>query len=366
MGFPRVKLIGREILICQGLLFCHTNYRSNVFNNEDGKVSSSEVTKVDSFGRDVRMHSREGQEGSSWGAYPPLQKDGFGAQGISKRQAEVAKSGSNSSIVADVKLYGAAMERHAPKMPNLGDWEDGERMVERITTFESSNSEEKGSPHMMNNEAVSTGLSQAKVPVKLQFGSFSSPSLIPSPVLTIQIGYIQMPLLHPHVGPSLTHLHPVWPAEIYISHFPACTPFGPQSVPFVQPNKPAKLSTNQNIGVSQPIQPKQETSAHNMMKSDVLSRLVDNQLGLVQGHMDLSQGNVLNEGNRKRTIHSGEDVDAPLQSGIVCVFEQPGIEAPSDEDDFIEVRPKRQMLNNQHEQREKEIKAKSRVTKVLM
>ena len=56
---------------------------------------------------------------------------------IAKRQAESAKSGSNSSIVADVNLSGPAMERHAPKMPDLGDWEDGERMVERITTSES-------------------------------------------------------------------------------------------------------------------------------------------------------------------------------------------------------------------------------------
>ncbi|KAM5551400.1 hypothetical protein ABKV19_026301 [Rosa sericea] len=56
---------------------------------------------------------------------------------------------------------------------------------------------------------------------------------------------------------------------------------------------------------------------------------------------------------------------APLQSGVVRVFEQTGIEAPSDEDDFIEVRSKRQMLNDQRdEQREKEIKAKSRVSKV--
>ena len=43
-----------------------------------------------------------------------------------------------------------------------------------------------------------------------------------------------------------------------------------------------------------------------------------------------------------------------------------GIEAPSDEDDFIEVRSKRQMLNDRREQREKEIKAKSRVSKVLL
>ncbi|RAL40765.1 hypothetical protein DM860_008463 [Cuscuta australis] len=67
------------------------------------------------------------------------------------------------------------------------------------------------------------------------------------------------------------------------------------------------------------------------------------------------------EGNLKRNI--SEDVDAPLQSGIVRVFKQPGIEAPSDEDDFIQVRSKRQMLNDRREQREKEIKAKSRALK---
>ncbi|PIN10099.1 Actin filament-coating protein tropomyosin [Handroanthus impetiginosus] len=64
-----------------------------------------------------------------------------------------------------------------------------------------------------------------------------------------------------------------------------------------------------------------------------------------------------------RSNVSEEDVDAPLQSGVVRVFKQPGIEAPSDEDDFIEVRSKRQMLNDRREQREKEIKAKSHTTK---
>uniref|UniRef100_A0A803KXW5 Uncharacterized protein n=1 Tax=Chenopodium quinoa TaxID=63459 RepID=A0A803KXW5_CHEQI len=65
------------------------------------------------------------------------------------------------------------------------------------------------------------------------------------------------------------------------------------------------------------------------------------------------------EGSLKRNIGSEDDVDAPLQSGIVRVFKQPGIEAPSDEDDFIEVRSKRQMLNDRREQREKDFKAKS-------
>ncbi|KAL8247040.1 hypothetical protein R6Q59_008256 [Mikania micrantha] len=68
------------------------------------------------------------------------------------------------------------------------------------------------------------------------------------------------------------------------------------------------------------------------------------------------------ESNLNRNIPE-EDVDAPLQSGVVRVFKQPGIECLSDEDDFIEVRSKRQMLNDRREQREKEIKAKSRATK---
>ena len=72
------------------------------------------------------------------------------------------------------------------------------------------------------------------------------------------------------------------------------------------------------------------------------------------------------QSNLKRNLCSEEDVDAPLQSGIIRVFEQPGIEVPSDEDDFIEVRSKRQMLNDRREQREKEIKAKSRVAKVII
>ncbi|KAI4330620.1 hypothetical protein MLD38_028893 [Melastoma candidum] len=58
-----------------------------------------------------------------------------------------------------------------------------------------------------------------------------------------------------------------------------------------------------------------------------------------------------------------EDIDANLESGVVCIFEQPGIEVPSDEDDFIEVRSKRQMLHDKREQREKEIKAKSHIAK---
>ncbi|KAL1216360.1 hypothetical protein V5N11_006398 [Cardamine amara subsp. amara] len=69
------------------------------------------------------------------------------------------------------------------------------------------------------------------------------------------------------------------------------------------------------------------------------------------------------QANLKRNMISEKEIDAPLQSGIVHVFEQHGIETPSDDDDFIEVRSKRQMLNDRREQREKEIKEKSQASK---
>ncbi|CAN8254802.1 unnamed protein product [Cochlearia groenlandica] len=69
------------------------------------------------------------------------------------------------------------------------------------------------------------------------------------------------------------------------------------------------------------------------------------------------------QANPKTIVISETEMDAPLQSGIVHVFEQHGIEAPSDDDDFIEVRSKRQMLNDRREQKEKEIKEKSQASK---
>ncbi|CAK7337658.1 unnamed protein product [Dovyalis caffra] len=49
-------------------------------DNETGKISSSEVTKVDNYGRDIRTPSREGREGNSWRASSPLTKDRFTVQ----------------------------------------------------------------------------------------------------------------------------------------------------------------------------------------------------------------------------------------------------------------------------------------------
>jgi hypothetical protein len=107
-------------------------------------------------------------------------------------------------------------------------------------------------------------------------------------------------------------------------------------------------------------QPKQPFESEGSISRPASSREIDSRSRVEKGAGKESLRKIQN------ISHSREDVDAPLQNGIVRVFEQPGIEAPSDDDDFIEVRSKRQMLNDRREQREKEIKAKSRVSKVLL
>ncbi|XP_026389614.1 uncharacterized protein LOC113284385 [Papaver somniferum] len=98
--------------------------------------------------------------------------------------------------------------------------------------------------------AVSSGVSQGEVPMTLQFGLFSGPSLIPSPVPTIQIGSIQMPL---HIHPSQPHMHPSQPPFFQFGQLryaspmtQSILPLAPQSVSFVQPSVPARNSFNQN------------------------------------------------------------------------------------------------------------------------
>ncbi|KAJ1296875.1 hypothetical protein BS78_01G335700 [Paspalum vaginatum] len=57
--------------------------------------------------------------------------------------------------------------------------------------------------------SVSAVVGQNEVPVSLQFGLFTGPPLIPTPVPAIQIGSIQMPInLHNQINPSLPHMRP--------------------------------------------------------------------------------------------------------------------------------------------------------------
>ncbi|CAI9763293.1 unnamed protein product [Fraxinus pennsylvanica] len=303
----------------------------------------------------------------------------------------------------------------------------------------------------INMSSMASAGTRADVPVKLQFGLFSGPSLIPSPIPAIQIGSIQMPLhIHPPIGPSLTHVHPSQPPLFQFGQLRYTSPISQgilpmphQSMSFVQPNMQAHYNLNQNAGGCVPNQPAEDASRH-AVKDEVTSLSVNKQSSLVSGQPEQSHGNLprelgsvladdsskgnflrhsissgvsgacdklesvspsvekgqrdsvsnnyLSSSNENRSVSQLQRVQPSSKyvsgeknfgrprhqgiggsrgrSGVVRVYEQPGIEAPSDEDDFIEVRSKRQMLidrreQNRREQREKEIKAKSRVTKLL-
>ncbi|GMH14779.1 hypothetical protein Nepgr_016620 [Nepenthes gracilis] len=125
--------------------------------------------------------------------------------------------------------------------------------------------------------------SQPELPVKLQFGLFSGPSLIPSPVPAIQIGSIQMPFqLHPQVGPSLTHMHPLQPPLFQFGQirYPSLIsqgilPMAPQSMSSVQPNVPTHYSIDQKLRGHLSTQHGQRSSAQDFRNDCVLAPSVN-------------------------------------------------------------------------------------------
>ncbi|KAM6564342.1 hypothetical protein CsatB_024340 [Cannabis sativa] len=174
-----------------------------------------------------------------------------------------------------------------------------------------------------SNQAVTSSMpavqNQAEVPLKLQFGLFSGPSLIPSPVPAIQIGSIQMPLhLHPQVGSSLSHMHPSQPPLFQFGQLrysspisQGVLPLAAHSMSFVQPNVPSGFSFNQTPGGSLPIQSGQDSS-QSLTKNDSSSLPADNQSGINSGHMDVSQGSLRKDG----LVPARED--AEISSMVQC------------------------------------------------
>ncbi|XP_062002882.1 uncharacterized protein LOC133720542 isoform X1 [Rosa rugosa] len=170
--------------------------------------------------------------------------------------------------------------------------------------------------HLLSSQTIMPTVSavqnQTEGPVKLQFGLFSGPSLIPSPVPAIQIGSIQMPLpLHPQVGPSLAHMHPSQPPLFQFGQLrytspisQGVLPLAPQSMSFIQPNVPSGFSVNQSPGGPQPIQSGQGTTQN--MKDDVVSLPTDNRQGLASRHLDPSQGYVSEGVNPKAAGENAE------------------------------------------------------------
>ncbi|KAH6760297.1 hypothetical protein C2S51_017246 [Perilla frutescens var. frutescens] len=144
---------------------------------------------------------------------------------------------------------------------------------------------------------VSSAGSQGDLPIKLQFGLFSGPSLIPSPVPAIQIGSIQMPLhIHPPVGPSITHMHPSQPPMFQFGQLRYTSPISQGILPmapqisFVQPNMLGHLNLNQNVVSSETHEPARDDSRQNTTKDEVPSRSINNQPSFVSASSELSNG----------------------------------------------------------------------------
>ncbi|KAH7293680.1 hypothetical protein KP509_28G036600 [Ceratopteris richardii] len=80
-------------------------------------------------------------------------------------------------------------------------------------------------------------------------------------------------------------------------------------------------------------------------------------------NMQLTTENVPATTSRTKSLLKKYEVenpeDAAFRTGVVCVFEQPGIETPNDKDDFIKVRSKRKLLRELREQREKDSRSKA-------
>ncbi|KAI4327457.1 hypothetical protein L6164_019917 [Bauhinia variegata] len=183
---------------------------------------------------------------------------------------------------------------------NLGDVESSNSGASGHLSFPTSVTT---TPHSSSGQAVMSNVaatpSQSELPVKLQFGLFSGPSLIPSPVPAIQIGSIQMPLhLHPQVGTPLSHMHPSQPPLFQFGQLRYTSPISqgvvplvPQSMSFVQPNIPSGFSVNHNTGGPVPVQAGQDNSG-GFIKNEVRSHSLDDQPGKQLG---LSQGSLPSE-----------------------------------------------------------------------
>ncbi|RLN17149.1 uncharacterized protein C2845_PM02G24110 [Panicum miliaceum] len=99
--------------------------------------------------------------------------------------------------------------------------------------------------------SASTVVGQNEVPVSLQFGLFTGPPLIPTPVPAIQIGSIQMPIqLHNQINPSLAHIRPSTTPLYQFGQMRYVRPIAPsahsQAIPPAYSSVPAQHTLNQN------------------------------------------------------------------------------------------------------------------------
>ncbi|WOL02793.1 hypothetical protein Cni_G11512 [Canna indica] len=177
----------------------------------------------------------------------------------------------------------------------------------------------------------STVASQGEAPITLQFGLFSGPSLIPSPVPAIQIGSIQMPIhVHTQINPSLPQVHPSQPPLFqfgqlrYAPTIPqSILPLAPHSTSFVQPPVPASYSYNQNSVGCFCNQASQSYSSQNKLQDEKTCSSSVEQSDLVQNNFESSQEKLL-AGQHKSSLDSGKN-DVQNQTVMSTMGERKGI-----------------------------------------
>ncbi|CAD5177814.1 unnamed protein product [Musa acuminata subsp. malaccensis] len=179
----------------------------------------------------------------------------------------------------------------------------------------------------------SAAVSQGEAPISLQFGLFSGPSLIPSPVPAIKIGSIQMPIhVHTQISPSLPQVHPSQPPLFQfgqLRYAPAISksvlPLAPHSTSFVQPPAPASYSFKQNPAGCLCYQSPHNYSSQNKSEDKMPSVSSVTQSNLAQNLIEPSQG-TLSSGQLKVILDPGKNVSMASQSlvGIPSLVEKKG------------------------------------------
>ncbi|PUZ40791.1 hypothetical protein GQ55_9G451400 [Panicum hallii var. hallii] len=127
---------------------------------------------------------------------------------------------------------------------------NGKRSSSLVTPASSSQLPQASSAAAITSSA-SAVVGQNEVPVSLQFGLFTGPPLIPTPVPAIQIGSIQMPIhLHNQINPSLTHIRPSTTPLYQFGQLRYGRPIAPsahcQAIPPAYSSVPAQHTLNQN------------------------------------------------------------------------------------------------------------------------
>ncbi|KAI4381662.1 hypothetical protein MLD38_007718 [Melastoma candidum] len=183
-------------------------------------------------------------------------------------------------------------------------------------------------PHSSGNVILPTAppvSAQAEMPVKLQLGLFSGPSLIPSPVPAIQIGSIQMPLhLYLQVVPSpgtVQHSHgPIfqfgqlrYPSAVS----PGIIPLPSHSLSSIHSHAPVNFTNYQNQGLS--VVPGGQESVQNSVRTNVGSQDVESHPpGHVHRDLSIYETSAVTKSSAAPARENSEDTVKVEEGGVEC------------------------------------------------